>query len=136
MWRAGEGGFTLIEALVALAILSLVVVTMAAGTSKALRVEASALDHMRAATLADAKMSEIAALPPVGLEAFAEPKTGRFAAGNERYSWSARVLPVEESGHLLRALVRVSWLEGAVELSTVIHREPRLISGRTPWVSP
>ena len=136
MWPTGERGFTLIEALVALAILSLVVVTMAAGTSQVLRVEAATFDHMRAATLADAKMSEIAALPAAGLQPFTEPRSGRFGDGNERFSWDAQVVPVEESSHLMRALVRVSWSEGAVEVSTVIHREPRIGSGRTPWGVP
>lgn len=136
MSREGEGGFTLIEALVALVVLGLVVVTMAAASSQALRVEGATLDHRRAAALADAKMSEIAALPPAGLRTYAEGLAGRFGEGNERFAWSARVTEVPESPHLFRAVLRVAWDGGSMEVATVLHHEPRIRSGRTPWGAP
>ena len=133
MSRAGNGGFTLIEALVALVVMSLAVVTLAAATSQALCVEAATLDHLTAATLADARMSEITALPLGGLARFNPTRTGRFGDGNERFSWTATVTRVPDSPHLFRTLVRVSWAAGSVEVASVVHREARLGSGEVPW---
>jgi prepilin-type N-terminal cleavage/methylation domain-containing protein len=133
MSSAGERGFTLVEALVAMVVMSLAIVTLAAATSQALRVEAATLDHLTAAALADARMSEIAALPIGGLERLAPTRTGRFGDGNERFSWTATVTRVPDSPHLFRTLVRVSWPTGSVEIASVVHREARLGSGEVPW---
>jgi len=133
MSRHGERGFTLIEALVAMVVMSLAIVTMAAATSQAMRVEAASLDHLRATSLADARMSEIASLPLAGLRQFADPRSGSFGDGNERFTWTVSVARTPDSTHLLRALVRVTWPEGSVEVASVLHREPRLGSGEVPW---
>lgn len=133
MSRHGEHGFTLIEALVAMVVMSLAIVTMAAATSHAMRAEAASLDHLLAATLADARMNEIASLPLAGLRQFADPRSGRFGDGNERFTWTASVVRTPDSTHLFRALVRVTWSGGSVEVASVLHREPRLGSGEVPW---
>ena len=61
-----EAGFTLIEVLVALAILSLAVVASIQGFAQGLRLLRLAGDHQQAMLLADQKMREVV-----------EPKEGR-----------------------------------------------------------
>jgi len=133
MLPEGERGFTLIEAVVALAVMSLSVVILAAATSQAMRVEIATLDHVTASALADARLNELASLPLSGLQPLDETRAGRFGDGNERYAWTARVTRFPDSDHLFRAVVRVTWDNGVVEVATVLHREPRLGSGEVPW---
>jgi len=55
----GEGGFTLLEVLVAFAILSLAVVALIQGFAQGLRLLKAAGDHQQAVLLADQKVREI-----------------------------------------------------------------------------
>jgi general secretion pathway protein I len=65
--RAGQAGFTLLEVLVALAILSLAVVASIEGFAQGLRLLKLSGDHQNAMLLADQKMREVVE-PVEGLE--------------------------------------------------------------------
>jgi general secretion pathway protein I len=67
MPRAGQAGFTLLEVLVALAILSLAVVASIEGFAQGLRLLKLSGDHQNAMLLADQKMREVVE-PVEGLE--------------------------------------------------------------------
>jgi general secretion pathway protein I len=106
--RGPEGGFTLIEVLVALAILSLAVVASIQGFAQGLRLLTLAGDHQRAILLADQKMREVV-----------EPKEGR-EQGTEGPLWWERTTRLLETpdlappggtsrGKVYEIDVRVAW---------------------------
>jgi type II secretion system protein I len=88
---APEAGFTLIEVLVALAILSLAVVASIQGFAQGLRLLKLAGDHQQAMLLADHKMREIV-----------EPKEGR-EQGTEGLLWWERTTRLLETPDLTPA---------------------------------
>ncbi len=107
---ASPGGFTLIEVLVALAILSLAVVASIQGFAQGLRLLKLAGDYQQAMLLADQKMREIVA-----------PKEGR-EQGNEgllRWERTTRLLETPDltpaggmpRGKVYEIDVRVVWEE-------------------------
>ena len=101
-------GFTLIEVLVALAILSLAVVASIQGFAEGLRLLKLAGDHQHAMLLADQKMREVV-----------DPKEGREQGTEGLLSWerTTRLLetpdlkPADGSdrGHVYEIDVRVAW---------------------------
>lgn len=108
--RAAPGGFTLIEVLVALAILSLAVVASIQGFAQGLRLLKLAGDHQHAMLLADQKMREVV-----------DPKEGREQGTEGLLSWerTTRLLetpdlkPADGSnrGRVYEIDVRVAWEE-------------------------
>jgi general secretion pathway protein I len=123
-------GFTLLEVMVALAILALGVVTVLELFSGSLRIGTKASRHTQATLYAQNLMDRI----------FAEPllmegeEGGEFSGG---YGWRARVQEIHpdenltrmqlsrqnptEFFHLLDIEVRVSWDEGRGEQAFVLH---------------
>ena len=107
---ASQEGFTLIEVLVALAILSLAVVASIQGFAQGLRLLKLAGDHQQAMLLADQKMREIV-----------EPKEGREGGSEGLLLWerTTRLLETPDlspSGGIPRGKVyeidvRVVWEE-------------------------
>ena len=105
---ADEGGFTLIEVLVALAILSLAVVASIQGFAQGLRLLRLAGDHQQAMLLADLKMREVV-----------DPKEGREQGteGLLRWERTTRSLQAPDltpaggapRGKMYEIDVRVSW---------------------------
>jgi general secretion pathway protein I len=107
--RPSDGGFTLIEVLVALAILSLAVVASIQGFAQGLRLLKLAGDHQNAMLLADQKMREVV-----------EVKEGREGGTEGLMSWerTTRLLETPDltptaagspRGHMYEIDVRVSW---------------------------
>jgi type II secretion system protein I len=88
---AAPAGFTLIEVLVALAILSLAVVASIEGFAQGLRLLKLAGDHQQAMMLADLKMREVV-----------EPKEGR-EQGTEGLLWWERTTRLIEAPDLIPA---------------------------------
>ena len=107
---AGQEGFTLIEVLVALAILSLAVVASIQGFAQGLRLLKLAGDHQLAMLVADQKMREVV-----------EPKEGREGGTEGRLSWerTTRLLETPDlmpaggtpRGKVYEIDVRVVWDE-------------------------
>lgn len=103
-----DGGFTLIEVLVALAILSMAVVASIQGFAQGLRLLKLAGDHQNAMLLADQKMREVV-----------EPKEGREQGTEGLLSWerTTRLLETPDltpaggasRGKVYEIDVRVSW---------------------------
>ena len=105
---ASAEGFTLIEVLVALAILSLAVVASIQGFAQGLRLLKLAGDHQQAILLADQKMREVV-----------EPKEGREQGTEGLLSWerTTRLLETPDltpaggavRGRVYEIDVRVAW---------------------------
>jgi general secretion pathway protein I len=109
--RRREAGFTLIEVLVAFAILSLTIVVSVQGFAQGLRLLKLSGDHQQAALLADQKMREIVL-----------PKEGRESGTEGTFAWERVIkeIPAPEltpSGqvpkwHVYEINVQVAWGEG------------------------
>ncbi|HEX6941022.1 MAG TPA: hypothetical protein VF158_16505 [Longimicrobiales bacterium] len=123
-----EGGFTLLEALVALALLGTAVIGMIAAIRAGVRAQAGVDAQITAVALAEARVSELDALPRDSLQAFGAVRRGVFAPPFSAFAWEARVGPVAgaAAAGLLALEVRVTWAEGASEgaytLSTLVYR--------------
>jgi general secretion pathway protein I len=122
-----QGGFTLIEVLVAFAILSMTVVVAVQGFAQGLRLLKLSGDHQRAILIADQKAREVV-----------EPKEGREEGTEGAYSWARTIRPVaapelEGPGrparwHVFEINVQVAWGEqrrtvGVTTLRTVSDSE-------------
>jgi general secretion pathway protein I len=109
--RRAQTGFTLIEVLVAFAILSLTVVVAVQGFAQGLRLLKLSGDHQQAALLADQKAREIVL-----------PKEGRESGTEGAFAWERVIkeIPAPEltpSGqvpkwHVYEINVQVAWGEG------------------------
>jgi general secretion pathway protein I len=106
--RARDAGFTLLEVLVALAILSLAVVASIQGFAQGLRLLKLAGDHQQAMLLADQKVREIV-----------EPIEGHEGGIEGPFRWERTTTAIEAPdlaspsgvprGHVYEIDVRVSW---------------------------
>jgi general secretion pathway protein I len=117
---AAQAGFTLIEVLVALAILSLAVVACIQGFAQGLRLLKLAGDHQNAMLLADEKMREVV-----------DPKEGREHGTEGLLAWERTIRQLEtpdlksadggtERGRVFEIDVRVAWPEKRqVEIRTL-----------------
>src|SRR5918999_4742631 len=90
----GRSGFTVLEALIALVIIGLAVVTTVEALGGGLRAEREVSAHLEAVTLAEARMTELAALPRDALAGYVSGRDGVFAPPFERYRWRAAIKPV------------------------------------------
>ena len=129
---APAAGFTLIEVLVALAILSLAVVASIQGFAQGLRLLKLAGDHQQAMLLADQKMREVV-----------EPKEGR-EQGTEGLLWWERTTRLLETpdltpaggavrGRVYEIDVRVAWeARRQVEIRTLRMVPPETTQAGTP----
>jgi general secretion pathway protein I len=117
--RRDARGFTLLEVLVALAILCLAVVASIQGFAQGLRLLKLAGDHQQAMLLADEKAREMVA-----------PVPGREEGTDGAFSWAREVKAVEapeltsvtgaNPWHVYQIAVRVRWGESRqVELTTL-----------------
>jgi general secretion pathway protein I len=115
-----QGGFTLVEVIVAFAILSLAVVVAVQGFAQGLRLLKLSGDHQRAILIADQKMREVVM-----------PKEGRETGTEGAYAWERVVKAVPapelevpgraETWHVYEVTVHVGWEESrrTVALTTL-----------------
>lgn len=126
---ASERGFTLIEAVVALAILGLTVVTALEVTSQLLHTQTLALHRREAAALADWKLNQLAASPADSARAYLEGRTGRVQLPPHSYSWRAILAPEPGGRMLWRASVTIEWDSQTYLLTTILHRRSWVMIG-------
>jgi general secretion pathway protein I len=115
-----QGGFTLVEVLVAFAVLSLTVIVAVQGFAQGLRLLKLSGDHQKAILIADQKAREVVT-----------PKEGREEGTEGTYTWARtiRPLPTPELDvpgraarwHVYELDVQVAWGEGrrAVGVTTL-----------------
>jgi prepilin-type N-terminal cleavage/methylation domain-containing protein len=129
---ADRGGFTLIEAVVALLVVAVALVPLLGAARQALKGEAKVGPAREAVALAEARMEELSLLPADSLAAYLAPREGRFPAPYERWSWHALMRTEPQSPALIRAAVVVDWPGGTYSIETTFHRREMLpeFSGR------
>jgi type II secretion system protein I len=118
--RTGSEGFTLLEVMVALAIMSLAIVTMIQLFAQGIRLLKSGGDHQRAVLLADQKLREVGSVSE-GIEEGEE----------DSFQWERRITKVSEAEgppetvavkplHTYRVSIEVRWGKGkVVEVATL-----------------
>ena len=105
------GGFTLLEVMIALAILAGVVVTIIGAVNHHLGLAARDREETTAVLLARGKLAE----PGFATQ---EAKEGNFAPAWPDYTWRRDLLPTEASG-LQRLVLTVSWQDKRRSLAMV-----------------
>ena len=126
-----RGGFVLLEALIALAIVGIMVVSLLAATSGQLRTAGKAATMLTARSLAEERMAVLRSLeynalvdPPDSLLA------GVFGEPFERYAWRSEIAPVEGEYDLFSAAVVVTVEDDELTLRTLLHEpQPQLSAG-------
>jgi general secretion pathway protein I len=119
------GGFTLLEVLVALAILGLAVVASIQGFAQGLRLLKLSGDHQRAVQLADQKVRELQALQE-------EPESGEEAG----FRWERTARLVETPAVEPETPARWHVWEIAVRVRWDAHRQVEVATLRTVPVEP
>jgi general secretion pathway protein I len=90
-WGGPSRGFTLIEVLVALVVLSLALAVIFSGVSEALRSRRAALHYQQAMLLAESKLASIGLETPL--------QEGEFSGDfSDQFHWRALVTPYHEEG--------------------------------------
>jgi len=118
MTAARRGGFTLLEAIVALAVISVVCVGILAAQGAALRAEASVNTRLPLAALAEERISAID-LYPGALESLPDSLTrGVFPAPFENVRWSIRTHAVIDAHNLWDVQVTASSATDSITLVT------------------
>lgn len=131
----GGRGVALLEAVVALAILGLAIVSIVESASSALRAQAAGRRHREAVLVADARLGELAAAPAESLRAFVAGRDGAATLGGRRYRWRVQAVAADDSTEVWRVAVTVAWDEagaardGRVVLVSAVYRPRTRLPG-------
>lgn len=120
-----EGGFSLLEAVVALAVVGVAVVGATEAASRTLRTQAEVSRHAEAAALADAALDEATLLDRDSLERRGGPAVENVRLEDGVYRVVTRSRPAGDEGRLWRIEARVSWTDGSLRLTTTVYRPDR-----------
>lgn len=120
-----QGGFSLLEAVVALALVGLAVVGATEAASRTLRSQAEVSRHAEAAALADAALDEATLLDRDSLERRGAPAVETVRLEDDVYRVVTRSRPAGDEGRLWRLEARVSWTDGSLRLATTVYRPDR-----------
>ena len=119
---ARRGGFVLMEAVVALAIIGLVAIGLLSATGAQMRAASKARVLLTARALAEDRLSALELLDYAALADVPDSlATGTFAAPFESFSWTVRIEPMEDEYDLFGAEVIVNGNGESFPLRTLIH---------------
>ena len=124
---SARGGFVLMEAVVALAIIGLVAIALLATTASQVRTADKASLLLTARSLADERMATMRMLSYDQLREVPDSLlTGTFPAPFEAWSWRAEVVQIDENEEydLFSVGVAVDGFDESFSLRTLVH-EPR-----------
>jgi type II secretory pathway pseudopilin PulG len=128
-------GFTLVEALVALVLVTAVVVGAVEAFAAGFRTQAAANEQLIALALAETRLADVAALPLDSLPLDPQLREGGFPPPFERFRWRALVQGDAGAPGLRGVAVLVEWDGGELALETALYRRrarPGGPQGRRP----
>lgn len=121
--RDGSLGFTLVEAMVALAVVAMVAVAVLAQAGAGSRSSVDAIEAMTAAALAEEQLERMRILEPDELTRLPDSlRSGRFDAPFEAYAWTAEAEPLRDDPDLVEVSVVIAWDGGSFPLRTRWYR--------------
>ena len=127
-----DAGFTLVEALVALALLGALVLGGVTAASRALRTQARAEVELHALALADEMLQAAEVLPLDSLYAHREPRRGTATVHGRPFRWSLAAAPEPDRERLWRVVAVVVHDRGEVRLETLLFRRIRPVTRAGP----
>lgn len=128
-----QGGFSLLEALVALVVVGVAVVGATEAASRTLRTQAEVSRHAEAVALADAALDAASLLDRDSLEHRNGPDVETVRLEDDDYRVVTRSRPAGDEGRLWRLEARVSWTDGSLRLATTVYRPDRSpVTGADP----
>lgn len=120
-----RSGFTLLEAMVSLAILSLVGIAALGAVGRDLDAAGRARTALESAALAEDRLEVVRMLELVDLAAPPDSiARGRFAAPFAEYAWRTDVEPVADAPGLFDVRIDVLWGDGIRTLRARLYRPP------------
>ncbi len=118
-------GFTLLEAVIALAIVTVAAVAALSALAAELRTADRVQHALPAAALADDRLAAIALLPPDALARLPDSiARGRFEPPFADYRWTASSRDAPGEDGLYDVRVTVEWDDGAFTLASRLFRPP------------
>ncbi len=122
-------GFTLLEAVVALAILGAVSAAALAAVSTELRTTERTTRAVAAAALSQNQLARLQLLPAQQLAALPDSlRSGTFVPPFADYRWSATTRNVRGEQDLYELTMLVEWDDGEFQLVSRLHRPNRAVS--------
>ena len=115
-------GFTLVEVVVALAVLGGAIAVSMEGYSATLRAQKATVDHLQAVVLADERLDALALVPPDSVAWYGTERGSGWDPPLDRFRWRAILTASVDSPLLVRARVVVSWEGGEYGVATIYHR--------------
>lgn len=126
-----RSGVTVLEAMIALAIIGLAVVSALSSFGAQLRGAARAREALPAVALAEDRLAAIALLDPVLVRTLPDSLArGTVAAPLDAYRWTAETRALTAEPDLVEARVVVRWADGRYDLAARFHRPLRAERGR------
>lgn len=120
---ADRRGFSLLEAVIAMAVVSLAAVAALAALGAELRSARMARETLTTAALAEYRLQTVHLLPPDQLRLLPDSvESGTFAPPFDAFRWTVAVRPVAGIDALYQAEVAVTGAEGQSTLSTRLYR--------------
>jgi prepilin-type N-terminal cleavage/methylation domain-containing protein len=124
--RRPRDGFTLVESLIALAIVGRAAVSTVAAFGTELRTAERARRGLEAAALAEERLAMLELLQRQELAALPDSLSrGRLAPPFDAYDVSASVRPSSNARDLYDVVVNVAWEGGGYEVRARLYRPPR-----------
>jgi prepilin-type N-terminal cleavage/methylation domain-containing protein len=105
-------GFTLIEIMISVAILSVGLILVLQGFSHAFNILRISRDNLETSLFAQEKMAEMEINAKQEKDAFLDDVSGVSRSNNIEFNWQIRLTPDKEYEDLYEAVTTVSWKEG------------------------
>ena len=105
-------GFTLIEIMISIAILSVGLILVIQGLTQCLSILRISQDNLETSLLAEEKIAELEIAAKQEKGTFFKETSGETQSGNIEFKWQIRLTPDQEYEDLNEALTTVSWKEG------------------------
>ncbi len=105
-------GFTLIEIMISIAILSLGLIFVLQGLTHCLSILNISRNNLEASLLAEDKMAEAEIAVKQDADEFSKDSGGELKSGNIDFNWQIRFSPDQEYEDLDEVLTTVHWREG------------------------
>jgi prepilin-type N-terminal cleavage/methylation domain-containing protein len=130
-WSGDRRGFSLLEAVVALAVVGVAAVAMLASLGAELRADGRVRHALESHALAEARLASLRLLTRSELQPLADSlRRGRFPPPFSSYGWEGSSREVAGRPDVFEVTVAVRWDDGEYDLATRLFRPKPLGSAR------